>query len=328
MDHRAVPGGSAGRHRRRSVLRRPLLIALTVLGLAAAGATVAVTYPAAASATAEPSYAALTHQLLARLNAARAADGRPAIKLDAELTEAANAHSRLLARHGRYATRFAGESTLAGSVRSYGYVPQAVRQTLASAKTPRSLRQRPAQLATGSSPLLAASFTDAGIGISRAANGRYWVTLLVARPGRTPAAQAANDIAENILGMLNSERAAHGLRALTMNAQLIRSAHGHNLDMARQNTMSHQLPHEAYFATRIERAGYHYSWAGENIGWNSEMNLAGVRELETMMYHEKAPNDGHRKNILSTHYTNVGIDVHFDRINGKVWLTQDFGRPS
>lgn len=328
MDHRAAPGDSAGRHRRRSGLRRPLFIAVTVLGLAGAGATVAVTYPAAASATAEPAYSVLTHQLLTRLNAVRAADGRPAVTLDVELTEAATSHSRLLARHGHYAIRFAGEATLVNRVRSYGYVPRVVRQTLASAKTPHSLRKRPAQLATGSSPLLAASVTDAGIGISRANNGRYWVTLLVAQPGLGAGAAVASGIAENVLGMLNAERSAHGLPALTMNAKLIASARGHNLDMARQNAMSHQLPHEAYFATRIERAGYHYSWAGENIGWNSDMSLAGVRQLETMMYHETPPNDGHRRNILSKHYANVGIDVYFDHVNDKVWLTQDFGRPS
>jgi uncharacterized protein YkwD len=234
----------------------------------------------------------------------------------------------LLARHGRYATRFAGEPTPAAAVRSYGYAPRAVRQALASAKTPHSLRKRPAQLATGSSPLLAAAYTDAGIGISRAGDGRYWVTLLVARPRSSGEARTAHDIAENILGMLNAERAAHGRPALTMNAKLVGSAHGHNLEMARQNAMSHQLPHEAYFAARIARAGYRYSWAGENIGWNSETTPAGVRQLEAMMYHEKAPDDGHRRNILSRHYTNVGVDVYFDRVNDKVWLTQDFGRPS
>jgi uncharacterized protein YkwD len=47
------------------------------------------------------------------------------------------------------------------------------------------------------------------------------------------------------------------------------------------------------------------------------------------MYDEKPPGDtGHRDNILSKNYTNVGIDVYFDNVNGKVWLTEDFGKPA
>jgi uncharacterized protein YkwD len=56
------------------------------------------------------------------------------------------------------------------------------------------------------------------------------------------------------------------------------------------------------------------------------MNTGGVRRLETLMYHEKAPNDGHRRNILNSHFRNVGVDVYIDRAHHKVWLTTDFGR--
>jgi len=41
------------------------------------------------------------------------------------------------------------------------------------------------------------------------------------------------------------------------------------------------------------------------------------------MYNEKPPNDGHRKNILSSGFTMIGIDVIRDD-KGIVWLTQDF----
>jgi uncharacterized protein YkwD len=43
------------------------------------------------------------------------------------------------------------------------------------------------------------------------------------------------------------------------------------------------------------------------------------------MYNQKPPNDGHRRNILSRNYTEVGIDVHIS--GGKLWLTQNFARP-
>lgn len=133
-------------------------------------------------------------------------------------------------------------------------------------------------------------------------------------------------IAWSVQRQLNAERHAHGLAPLAMDSHLQLSARWHDMTMARYNAMSHQLPGEAYFATRISRAGYHWSWAGENIGWNSQINTAGAQYLETTMYNEKAPYNGHRLNILSTHYTNVGVGVYIDYSHHKVWLTTDFGR--
>lgn len=45
------------------------------------------------------------------------------------------------------------------------------------------------------------------------------------------------------------------------------------------------------------------------------------------MYAETPPNDGHRRNILSTTFVDVGVDVIDDRTHGRIWLTTDFGRP-
>jgi uncharacterized protein YkwD len=147
----------------------------------------------------------------------------------------------------------------------------------------------------------------------------------------TPAKESGSSwsaAAHAVLAQLNSERAAHGLRALRVDSRLVSSAHTHNLAMAAHNQMSHQLPGEAWFADRILAAGYPYVYAGENVGWNSVRTVAGALQLETMMYDEKPPNDGHRQNILSTHYTQVGIDVYVDPGTGKIWLTEDFGSRS
>jgi uncharacterized protein YkwD len=129
-----------------------------------------------------------------------------------------------------------------------------------------------------------------------------------------------------IFRMINKERAMHGLRPLRMAPGLRLSSRRHNVTMARFNEMSHQLPGEPVFTKRISNAGYNWSWAGENIAWNSVMTQSGVALLEQLMYNEKPPNDEHRLNILSTHYRNVGVDVYMDHENHKVWLTTDFGR--
>jgi uncharacterized protein YkwD len=134
------------------------------------------------------------------------------------------------------------------------------------------------------------------------------------------------DYSRAVMHVLNAERAAHGLPALRGDHRLRLSARWHNLAMARANVLSHQLPGEIDFARRIDRAGYTWTVAGENIAWNSVMSKRGVVTLEKLMYHERPPNDGHRQNILNRHFRNVGVDVYIDRAHHKVWLTTDFGR--
>jgi uncharacterized protein YkwD len=131
--------------------------------------------------------------------------------------------------------------------------------------------------------------------------------------------------AHSVFNRLNNERAAHGLAPLTWRGRLVSSARAHNLAMARANTMSHQLPGEPDLAKRISATGYRWSWIGENIAYNTDISRSGVLLLQTMMYREKPPNDGHRQNILSRNFRNVGIDVYIDRTHHKVWLTEDFG---
>jgi uncharacterized protein YkwD len=129
-----------------------------------------------------------------------------------------------------------------------------------------------------------------------------------------------------VASMINGERAAHRLPPLRLDAELCYSARWHNVTMAKWNQLSHQLPGEMWYGGRIWYAGFHWSWAGENIAWNSIENEAGVVALQHMMYNERPPYDAHRLNILNSHYRDVGVDVYFDSRHHKVWLTTDFGR--
>jgi uncharacterized protein YkwD len=140
-----------------------------------------------------------------------------------------------------------------------------------------------------------------------------------------PRTAVERHIAWVIQALINKERAQHGIHPVWMNSHLQLSARRHNVTMARFNTMSHQLPGEAFFARRMTQAGYRWNYAGENIGWNGDMSLSGVVVLEKLMYGERAPENGHRLNILNRHYRNVGVDVYLDREHHKIWLTTDFG---
>jgi uncharacterized protein YkwD len=133
------------------------------------------------------------------------------------------------------------------------------------------------------------------------------------------------DWAKAVFAQLNAERARHGLPALRWNENLYYAAHRHTLLMGQAGTLSHQLPGEESLGTRV---AYFYRWSavGENVAVSSNRTQAGALALESMMYAEVPPNDGHRRNILSTTYTDVGVDVVDDATHGRVWLTTDFGR--
>lgn len=131
-----------------------------------------------------------------------------------------------------------------------------------------------------------------------------------------------------MLVMLNAERRDHRLPALTMNPRLVASAHRHDWVMGTHDELTHQYRGEPFFAARITLAGYRWSNSGENIGETTDRTRHGVENLERTMYDEKAPRNGHRLNILSPKFTQVGMDVMFDNAHDKIWLTQDYARPA
>lgn len=155
--------------------------------------------------------------------------------------------------------------------------------------------------------------------------------LAVATPAQAAAPVKArtayeHSIQNSVLSLINQQRRAHGLKALKMNKRLKVSARRHNAAMSRANTMSHTVRGEARLSRRISRAGYNWGRVAENIAWNSQVSRGGVLVLQKLMYNERAPYDGHRRNILNRSYREVGVDVYVDRAHHKIWLTTDFGR--
>jgi uncharacterized protein YkwD len=149
--------------------------------------------------------------------------------------------------------------------------------------------------------------------------------LVVAAPAASARTTTESRIDTAVLKLLNAERKAHHLKPLVSDSHLRLSARRHNLTMAKFNTMSHQLPREAFFATRITKAGFKgWHYAGENIAWNSQMTTHGAQVVQKMMYNERAPYNGHRLNILSKRYKKVGVDIYLDRKHHKLWLTTDY----
>jgi len=93
--------------------------------------------------------------------------------------------------------------------------------------------------------------------------------------------------------------------------------------------LSHQCQNEAPFGDRIHAEGVSWRGAGENCGVGGGVAntttaiTASGKGLNQAMFDEKPPNDGHRRNLLSSGFTHIGIDVYRDG-KGTVWLTEDF----
>ncbi len=306
-----------------AVLRPRRLVLAALLGATLVLSSLSGATPASA---ATPSPGQMAMYLFSTINALRKAHGQPALALDSRLNAAATAHARLMQRHGGLSHQFAGEPTVAQRIAQAGYRAASSAELVGIVRTASDLtpwQKRIMMYPIVSATVYSTRYKNVGIGlISDPTHRSIWIVEDFAQPAAVPLnVQYAN----SVLSLMNQERAANGRPALRMNSLLIRSAHAHNLTMARYNTMSHQLPNEPFFANRILAAGYNYSTAGENIGWNSDRSLSGVIGLQKVMYNEVPPDDGHRLNILSGSYRDVGIDVYFDTAHGKVWLTEDFG---
>lgn len=133
--------------------------------------------------------------------------------------------------------------------------------------------------------------------------------------------------AVTILNTINAQRVKHRLKKVRFSLVLTVAALRHNVAMGRVNQISHQLPGERDFVARGRAAGWRPKCAsGENIGVNARMDRAGAVELQNLMYNERPPYDGHRRNILNSRYTHVGIGITLDLRNKRLWLTTDFAQ--
>jgi uncharacterized protein YkwD len=145
----------------------------------------------------------------------------------------------------------------------------------------------------------------------------------------SPAGTSSGSAAAQVLGLINQARSAAGLAPLTITAGLNSSASAHNSRMFGGCGLSHQCPGEADLGARETAAGVHWTAAGENIGEGGPVadTSAAIAKmavgLTQSMLNEKPPDDGHRRNILSSSFTHTGIAVFRDS-KGTVWLTQDF----
>jgi uncharacterized protein YkwD len=149
---------------------------------------------------------------------------------------------------------------------------------------------------------------------------------LVVQNAAALATQSSALAARKVFNQVNYARQQAHLPPFKWVAGLVLSATSHDLVMASRNALSHQLPREASLGARITARKVAWRSAGENIGWSSSRTDAGALSVHKAMLAERAPNNGHRLNILSRSFNSIGINVLVDNVHHRLWLTEDFAR--
>lgn len=123
---------------------------------------------------------------------------------------------------------------------------------------------------------------------------------------------------QQVFEIVNRERANRGLPLLKLNAELSRVARFKSQDMIDKNYFSHQSPTYGSPFQMMQKFGLRFSAAGENIAYGQR---TAQEVMSTWMN-----SAGHKANILSQAYTNIGIGVA-KAANGTLYWTQMFMNP-
>lgn len=116
--------------------------------------------------------------------------------------------------------------------------------------------------------------------------------------------------------LLNSDRMRYNLSALTIDPQLSRIARIKSEEMLSLGYFSHTSPTYGDVRDMLTHFGYSYTAASENIARHASVEKAQAAFLSS---------PGHRRNVLSSAYTKVGIGIALAP-QGYVYLTQIFCR--
>lgn len=125
-------------------------------------------------------------------------------------------------------------------------------------------------------------------------------------------------IANDILSLVNEERTKRGLSGLTLSSKLSSVATIKSKDMAVNNYFSHQSPTYGSPFEMLQQFGISYKSAGENIA-------AGQKSAEAVM-NDWMNSSGHRANILSKNYTQLGVGYATGGSYGSYWCQEFIGR--
>ncbi len=147
--------------------------------------------------------------------------------------------------------------------------------------------------------------------------------FLLHQAGKLPGSHFLASVLPNVLvDQTNDQRVDSALGVLRTNPVLERAAQAKANDMAAKGYFSHNTPDGKDPWYWFKEAGYTFTYAGENLAVNFTESTDVTRAWMN------SPN--HRANIVSDHFTEVGIAIAQGIYNGKeaTFVVQLFGTPA
>jgi uncharacterized protein YkwD len=135
-------------------------------------------------------------------------------------------------------------------------------------------------------------------------------------PPRAAPAPAVT-VAQEMLALVNAERSRRGLGPMVLDGRLSNTAQLHSQDQAARQTMSHTGGDGSTLRDRMNRSGFPWRAAGENVAY-------GYPTAASVMV-GWMNSSGHRANILSSN-THLGVGLAYSS-NGVPYWTQVFATP-
>ena len=130
----------------------------------------------------------------------------------------------------------------------------------------------------------------------------------------------ANISSEELLSLTNKDRQNAGIGSLILNEKLSEAASKKAEDMFEYNYWAHNSPTGKTPWVFIKSSGYKYVYAGENLA-------RGFSTAEDVVKAWMTSSAGHRENMLSSNYQDVGFAVKLGKLNGEetVLIVEELG---
>lgn len=184
---------------------------------------------------------------------------------------------------------------------------------------PNAVKQPPAQQAAETKQAPAATTAKPAATTAKPAATTAKPAATTAKPAAAaPASANIGAYEQQVVDLVNKERAAAGLPALKVNTKLAGVAEKKAEDLRDKNYFAHQSPTYGSPFDMMKQFGISYTTAGENI--------AKGQKTPSDVMNGWMNSPGHRANILSANYTEIGVGYVTDSNGGTYWV-QHFIRP-
>jgi len=131
--------------------------------------------------------------------------------------------------------------------------------------------------------------------------------------------EGSEELAENfsmqMFDLVNADRVKFDEEPLEWNEEVARAALGHSEDMAERGYFGHESPEGTSPFDRLDEEGLTYTRAGENIAAGQPSAIMAEQGLMN--------SEGHRRNILSSQFEELGVGTDFDE-EDRPFFTQKF----